>query len=147
MMLARRGLAVRVSLVNCYLGAGVGWLMVTMAKGAAERAAWLDPVFIGFMLFGLAVIAIALDRMLVLLVRGDMLLVFGIFRRHRLHRDSCRFVVERYGSLRRVSHALLLTDGRQRRRIAHYWMWGGILAERAAERLRKNLLEDAMTVA
>ena len=145
MMLARRGLASRVSIVNCYIGAVVGWLMMTLVKGAAQRATWSDPVFIGFMLFGLAVVAIALDSMLLLLVRGDMLVVWGLFRRHRLHRDSCRFVVERYGSLRRVSHAVLLSDGMHRRRVAYYWMWGGLLADRTAETLRKNLLDDAAT--
>jgi hypothetical protein len=134
MLLTRRGIAFRVSLIDWYIGAVFGWLMISMLKGVAARAAWTDPLFIVFTLVGVAVIAIALDNTMVMLVRGDVLHVLGVFRRKKLRRDSCRFVVERFGRLRSASHALLLTDGKQRRRIAYYWMWGGMLAERAAAR-------------
>ena len=141
MMLAHRGLAIRVSLINWYLAAVLGWLTLAMVKGAAERGVWSDPFFIVFSLIGLAAIALALDGTMLIVARGDALHVIGIFRRIKLDRDSCRFVVRRIGRLRSLSHAVVLTDGQRHRQICHYWMWGDFLADRAVARLEKSLLE------
>src|SRR5438067_6841168 len=103
MILARRRLALRVSLVTWYVGAVLRWLMVSAVKGAAERAAWSDPVFVVFSLIGLTVITMALDSTMLIVVRGDTLHVVGILRRTKLRRDSCRFVVRHFGMLRSQS--------------------------------------------
>ena len=113
-----------------------------LAKGAAERGAWSDPAFIVFSLIGLTVITAALDSTMLIVVRGDTLHVIGILRRTRLRRDSCRFVVRRFGKLRSGSHTVLLIDGQRQRLICLYWMWGDFLATRAAARLEKSLLEN-----
>jgi len=141
MMLARRGVAIRISLVDWYLAAVMAWLTVPMIEGAAERDDWFDPVFIGFALFAAIVSAIALDNTLLVIARAETLHVIGIFRRTRLRLGACRCLVERTGRLRAVTHAVWLTDGTQRRRIARYWMSGSILADRTAERLRASLLD------
>jgi hypothetical protein len=142
MMLAHRGWAIRVSLVTWYIGAVFGWLMMSMVKGVAETSAWSDPVFIVFSLISLSVIALALDGTMLLVARGDTLHVIGIFRRTKLDRDSCRFVVRRIGRLRSLTHTVVLTDGERHRQIGHYWMWGDFLADRAVARLEKSLLEN-----
>ncbi len=142
MILARHKLALKVSLVAWYIGAVLGWLMISMVKGVAESSAWSDPVFIGYSLICLTVIVLALDGTMLIVVRGDTLHVIGILRRTKLRRDSCRFVVERIGSGRGLTHAVLLTDGQRQRQISYYWMWGDILAYRAAGRLERKLLED-----
>ena len=103
---------------------------------------WSDPAFIVYSLIALSVIMLALDGTMLIVARGDALHVIGILRRTKLRRDSCRFVVERIGRGRGVTHAVLLTDGHQHRQISYYWVWGGILADRAAARLERKLLED-----
>jgi hypothetical protein len=138
MILARRGVAFRVSLVAWYVAAVLGWLVALMFEGAA----WSDPVFILFLLAGLAAVALALDGTMLIVARGDTLHVLGVIRRARLRRDSCRFVVRRTGMLRSGSHSVLLTDGRRERVVCHYWMWGDLLAARAVARLERSLLKD-----
>jgi hypothetical protein len=142
MMLAHRGWALRVSLVTWYIAGVLGWLMMAMVKGAAERSAWSDPLLIVFSLISLTMIALALDGTILIVARGDTLLVIGVFRRVKLDRDACRFVVRRIGRLRSLSHTVLLTDGRRHRQICHYWMWGDFLADRAVARLERTLLEN-----
>jgi hypothetical protein len=141
MMVARRGWAVRVSLVKWYVGALLVWLAVPMWKGVAERGDWSDPVFIVFSLLGLSVSLLALDSTMLIVASGDTLHVIGLLRRTKFRRGACRFIVWRVGRLRSASHTLLLTDGQKQRQIGHYWMWGDFLAARAAERLEKSLLE------
>ena len=142
MMVARRGWAVRVSLVTWYVGALLVWLAVPMWKGVAARGGWSDPVFIVFSLLGLIVSLSALDSTMLIVASGDTLHVIGLLRRTKFRRDACRFIVRRVGRLRSASHTLLLTDGQKQRQIGHYWMWGDFLAARAAKRLEKSLLEN-----
>src|SRR5919112_2017182 len=133
MILARRGVAFRVSLVAWYVAAVMCWLVALMFEGAA----WSDPVFLLFLLAGLAAVALALDGTTLIVARGDALHVLGVIRRARLRRASCRFVVRRTGMLRSGSYSVLLTDGRRERAVCHYWMWGDLLAARAAARLER----------
>jgi hypothetical protein len=132
----------KVSLVAWYIGGVLGWLMMALVKGVAGRSGWSDPVFIVYSLIALTVITLALDGTMLIVVRGDALHVIGILRRTKLRRDSCRFVVERIGSGKGLSHAVLLTDDQRQRQISYYWMWGDILAYRAVARLERNLLEN-----
>lgn len=135
-------MAMKVSLVTWYIGAILSWLTALMAKGAVESAAWFNPVLFVYSLICLIVIMIALDGTILLTVRADTLYVRGILRRTELHRDSCRFIVERIGRGRSSSKAVLLTDGQHHRRICYYWMFGGLLASRAVARLETNLLKS-----
>ena len=138
MILARRGVAFRVSLVAWYVGAVMCWMVALMFEGAA----WSDPVFVLFFVGGLAAVALALGGTVLIVARGDTLHVVGILRRAKLRRDSCRFVIRRTGMLRSGNHAVLLTDGLRERVVCRYWMWGDLLAARAVARLERSLLKD-----
>jgi hypothetical protein len=141
MILAKRGLVLRISLRNIFIGAILGiFILLPMIRGAALQNKWTDPVFLIFSLISLCAIAAALNGIMLLIANGDRVQLFTPFRSNAFQRSTCRFDIVETGNGRNRTTKVTATDGHVTRTICFYWMLGPLFAPRAARRLNESLL-------
>jgi hypothetical protein len=141
MILAKRGLVLRISLRNIFIGAILGnFILLPMVSGAALQNKWADPVFLIFSSISLCSIAAALNGIIFLTTKDDKVHLLTPFRSNVFQRSTCRFDIVETGNGRNRTMKVTATDGHVTRTICFYWMLGPLFATRAARRLNENLL-------
>jgi len=141
MILAKRGLVLRISLRNVVIGAILGnFILLPMVTGAAMQNKWTDPVFLIFSLISLCAIAAALNGIMLLIARDDRVRLLTLFRSNVFQRSTCRFDIVETGNGRNRTTKVTATDGHVTRTVCFYWMLGPLFAARAARRLNESLL-------
>jgi hypothetical protein len=141
MILAKRGLVLRISIRNLCIGAVFTvFILIPMIDGARSQGKWTDPVFMIFSFISICFISAALNGIKLLTATDDTVRLFTLFRNAVFQKSTCSFNIEESGNGRNRTTKVTATDGHTTRTICFYWMFGPLFAARATLRLDENLL-------
>jgi hypothetical protein len=141
MILAKRGLVLRISIRNLCIGAVfAAFILIPMIEGARSQGKWTDPVFIIFSFISICFISAAINGIKLLTATDDEVRLFTIFRNTVFQKSTCSFKIEESGNGRNRTTKVVATDGHTTRTVCFFWMFGPLFAAWAARRLDENLL-------